>query len=44
MIVLAAGELRFDGSILAELERAAEIGTIRVLDAMLLLKDDDGQC
>ncbi len=44
VIVLAAGEPRFDGSILAELERAAETGTIRVLDAMLLLKDDQGEC
>ncbi len=44
VVVLAAGEPHFDGSILAELERAAETGVIRVLDAMLLLKDDDGQC
>lgn len=44
VIVLAAGEPRFDGSILAELERAAETGVIRVLDAMLLLKDDEGEC
>lgn len=44
VIVLAGGEPRFDGSILAELERAAETGTIRVLDAMLLLKDDAGEC
>lgn len=44
VVVLAAGEPRFDGSILAELERAAASGTIRLLDAMLLLKDEDGQC
>jgi len=44
VIVLALGEPRFDGSILAELERAAATGTIRLLDAMLLLKDIDGQC
>mgnify|MGYP003606817585 FL=1 len=44
VIVLAAGEPRFDGSILAELERAAATGTIRVLDAMLLTKDDAGDC
>ncbi len=43
VIVLAAGEPRFDGSIYAELERAASTGTIRVLDAMLLMKDDTGQ-
>jgi Family of unknown function (DUF6325) len=44
VVVLAAGEPRFDGSIFAELERQAASGTIRVLDAMLLLKDADGQC
>ena len=44
VIVLAAGEPRFDGGVLAELERQAASGTIRVLDAMILLKDDDGEC
>lgn len=43
VIVLAAGEPRFDGSVFAELERKSADGTIRVLDAMLLLKDDEGQ-
>jgi hypothetical protein len=43
VIVLAAGEPRFNGSALAELERQAESGTIRVLDAMILLKDEEGQ-
>jgi len=42
VVVLAAGEPRFDGSILAELQRLAEGGTIRVLDAMLLVKGEDG--
>ena len=42
VVVLAAGEPRFDGSILAELERQAASGTIRVLDAMLLFKDESG--
>jgi hypothetical protein len=42
VLVVAAGEPRFDGSILAELERQAASGTIRVLDAMILLKDEDG--
>jgi hypothetical protein len=42
VVVLAAGEPRFDGNVLAELERQAETGTIRVLDAMVLLKDDAG--
>lgn len=44
VIVLAAGEPRFDGSIYAELGRQAATGTIRVLDAMILLKDDAGTC
>src|SRR5512136_2623638 len=42
VIVLAAGEPSFDGSVFAELERQADNGTIRVLDAMLLFKDEDG--
>ena len=42
VVVLAAGEPRFDGGVLAELERQASSGTIRVLDAMILLKDDQG--
>jgi len=44
VVVLAAGEPRFDGSVLAELERQAASGTIRVLDAMILLKDESGDC
>lgn len=43
VVVLAAGEPRFDGSIFAELERQAASGTIRVLDAMILMKDEAGQ-
>lgn len=43
VIVLAAGEPRFDGSVFAALERQAAAGTIRVLDAMLLMKDDAGK-
>lgn len=42
VIVLAMGEPRFDGSIMAELERLASTGTIRVLDAMVLIMDADG--
>ena len=42
VVVLAAGEPRFDGSVFAELERQVASGTIRVLDAMLLFKDDVG--
>jgi len=43
VVVLAAGEPRFDGGVLAELERQASSGTIRVLDAMILLKDLQGR-
>jgi hypothetical protein len=43
VVVMAAGEPRFDGGVLAELERQAASGTIRVLDAMILLKGEDGQ-
>jgi hypothetical protein len=42
VVVLAAGEPRFDGSVFAALERQAAAGVIRVLDAMLLMKDDAG--
>jgi|PlaIllAssembly_1097288.scaffolds.fasta_scaffold1368219_2 hypothetical protein len=44
VVVLAVGEPRFDGSVFAELERQAAGGTIRVLDAMILMKDEDGNC
>ncbi len=43
VIVLAIGEPQLDGRILAELERQAASGTIRVLDAMVLFKDEDGK-
>ena len=42
VIVMAAGEPRFDGSVLKELERLSAAGTIRVLDALVLLKDEKG--
>jgi hypothetical protein len=44
VVVLAFGEPRFDGRILAELEKQAATGTIRVLDAMVLFKDESGVC
>jgi hypothetical protein len=44
VVVLAAGETKLDGSVFAELERQAASGTIRVLDAMLLFKDEVGNC
>jgi len=43
VIVLAAGEPRFHGGVLTELERQAATGTIRVLDAMILVKDEEGR-
>lgn len=42
VVVLAIGEPNFEGSMLAELERLAQQGTIRVLDAMVLVKDESG--
>jgi hypothetical protein len=42
VVVLAAGEPRFDGGVLAELERQAQSGTIRVVDAMILVKEISG--
>lgn len=42
VLVVAIGEPKFDGSILAELERLAKGGTVRVLDAMVLMKEPNG--
>jgi hypothetical protein len=42
VMIIAFGEPKFDGSVLVELERLAGAGTIRVLDAMVLMKDEDG--
>ena len=44
VVILAFGEARFDGSALAELERQSAAGTIRVLDLIILLKDEDENC
>ena len=44
VVVLAAGNPRFEGRVFSELERQVAAGTIRVLDAMLLVKDDTGKC
>ncbi len=43
VLLLAAGVPHFDGSVLAELERLSAARTIRVLDALVLLKDDQGK-
>ena len=42
VIILALGEPRFDGSVLGELEEQASKGIIRVLDAMVVVKGEDG--
>jgi hypothetical protein len=42
--IIAFAEARFDGSALAELERQAAAGTIRVLDLIILLKDEEEAC
>ena len=44
VVVIACGEPQFDGSVFAELERQTAAGTIRVLDAMVLLKDEAERC
>jgi len=41
-VVLAFGEPRFEGKILYELEKAVSAGTIRLLDAMILIADEKG--
>jgi len=42
VIVLTFKEPRVDGSILFELQKQVAAGTIRVLDAMILVKDSSG--
>jgi hypothetical protein len=42
--ILAFGEARFDGSALKELKRQSAAGTIRVLDLIILLKDENEEC
>ena len=43
VVVMASGAPRFDGSAFEELKRQTAAGTIRVLDAMLLVKDEAGE-
>ena len=43
VVVLAAGAPNFEGKAFAELKRQTANGIIRVLDAMVLLKDEAGQ-
>ena len=41
VVIMGFGEPKFDGSVLAELEKHAGEGTIRVLDAMVIVKGED---
>jgi len=42
VIIIAVGEPKFDGSVLRELIRLHDVGTVRVLDAMVILMEKDG--
>ena len=42
--VFAFGDPRFDRSALAELKRQAAAGTIRLLDLIILLTDENEAC
>ena len=42
VVVLAAGAPKFEGKAFAELKKQTAAGTIRVLDAMILVKDEAG--
>lgn len=42
VIIMAAGQPRFDGSILRELQRLSAAGTIRVLDVLVVTKNEQG--
>ena len=44
VMVLGFGEARFDGTGLAELQKQSAAGTIRVLDLIILLKNEAGEC
>jgi hypothetical protein len=43
VVVMASGAPRFDGSAFEELKKQTAAGTIRVLDAMILVKDEAGE-
>lgn len=42
VVILATTEPKFEGKVLAELERLHANDTINLLDALLLMKDDEG--
>jgi hypothetical protein len=43
VIIMAVGQPKFEGQVVKELENLSAAGTIRVLDAMVLLKDERGR-
>lgn len=43
VVVMASGAPRFEGKAFEELKRQTAAGTIRVLDALVLVKDEGGQ-
>jgi Family of unknown function (DUF6325) len=42
LVLVALGEPKFSGGVLAELEKCAGQGVIRVLDAMVIVKGEEG--
>lgn len=42
VLVVSVPQARFDGRLLATIEQPTKNGSIRVLDAMLIVMDDDG--
>jgi hypothetical protein len=43
VIVLAMGEPKFDGTAMNEIKSAVDAGSIRVLDAMVIIADEGGE-
>ena len=42
VIIMAGGQPRLDGTVLKELQRLSAAGTIRVLDALIVVKNEQG--
>ena len=43
VVVFAVGSPQFDGKVFAEFKKQREAGIVRVLDSMVLLKDENGK-
>jgi uncharacterized membrane protein len=43
LIVLGFKQPKFEGEVIAELERLRESGTVRVIDSLIVYKDSDGE-